>query len=76
MNESTQLDATALRGHSPAELRAFDRDHAWHPFTPMTDYLGSDPPMIARGEGVRLQDVDGRWYWDGVSMSTATPTPG
>ena len=33
----------------------------------MGDYRDSDPVVIERGEGVRLQDVRGRWYYDGVS---------
>lgn len=52
---------------SPAELEALDKAHVWHPFTPMQAYLESEPVIIWRGEGVRLQDVHGRWYYDGVS---------
>ncbi|MFQ5572051.1 MAG: aminotransferase class III-fold pyridoxal phosphate-dependent enzyme, partial [Rhodothermales bacterium] len=52
---------------TPEELAAWDKAHSWHPFTPMTAYLASDPVMIQRGEGVKLQDTHGRWYYDGVS---------
>ncbi|MEM7228722.1 MAG: adenosylmethionine--8-amino-7-oxononanoate transaminase [Planctomycetota bacterium] len=48
-------------------LRAWDAQHSWHPFTPMQQYLESDPVMIARADGVRLQDTDGNWYFDGTS---------
>lgn len=48
-------------------LVELDRKHVWHPYTQMQDYAARDPVIVQRGEGVRLQDVDGRWYWDGVS---------
>ncbi|HEY8347653.1 MAG TPA: adenosylmethionine--8-amino-7-oxononanoate transaminase [Symbiobacteriaceae bacterium] len=53
--------------YDPATLVALDKAHVWHPFTYMKDYVESDPVIIARGEGVRLQDIHGRWYYDGVS---------
>lgn len=56
-----------LLGSSPEQLKAWDRDHVWHPFTPMGPYMEGQPPVIARAEGFRLQDVDGRWYLDGSS---------
>lgn len=48
-------------------LRQWDREHSWHPFTVMSEYFDSEPLVIARGEGSRLQDVDGKWYYDGCS---------
>ena len=48
-------------------LKDWDKSHVWHPFTPMSPYMEGDPPLIARAEGFRLQDVDGRWYLDGSS---------
>lgn len=48
-------------------LRTWDREHVWHPFTPIDDYLAADAPVIVAGEGRRLQDSEGRWYWDGSS---------
>jgi adenosylmethionine-8-amino-7-oxononanoate aminotransferase len=56
-----------LRGLDPQTLKAWDKAHVWHPFTPMTPYIEGDPPLIARAEGFRLQDVDGNWYLDGSS---------
>ena len=52
---------------SPDTLKQWDRHHVWHPFTPMSEYAGGDPVVIEHGEGMRLQDVDGNWYYDGVS---------
>ncbi len=60
-------------------LRAWDRAHLWHPFTPQTDWLAADPLVIERGEGVYLFDTDGRRYLDGVSLTLVQrprpPTP-
>ncbi|MCL8209446.1 MAG: adenosylmethionine--8-amino-7-oxononanoate transaminase [Actinomycetia bacterium] len=33
----------------------------------MKDYVARDPVIIAAADGVRLQDIDGRWYYDGVA---------
>jgi adenosylmethionine-8-amino-7-oxononanoate aminotransferase len=55
------------RSFDPGLIRAWDRDHVWHPFTQMKDYLAGDPVIIAAADGVRLQDIEGRWYYDGVS---------
>jgi adenosylmethionine---8-amino-7-oxononanoate aminotransferase len=48
-------------------LRAADHASVWHPFTPMSVWLGDDAPIIERGEGVWLIDTDGNRYIDGVS---------
>jgi adenosylmethionine---8-amino-7-oxononanoate aminotransferase len=49
------------------QLRAWDRAHLWHPFTPMADWAASDPLVIERGEGIYLFDTEGNRYLDGVS---------
>lgn len=49
------------------ELRELDRRHVWHPYTQMKEYAEKDPVIVERGEGMRLMDVNGRWYWDGIS---------
>ena len=48
-------------------LAALDREHVWHPFTPMRQWRRSDPLIIARAEGCELIDTDGNRYLDGVS---------
>src|SRR4051812_34077776 len=53
--------------HSPAELRALDHTHVWHPFTPMKQWLAGDPLVIVAAEGMYLIDSDGNRYLDGVS---------
>lgn len=52
---------------SPKRIAAWDKQHVWHPFTPMGEYIEGDPIIIERGKGVQLQDTEGRWYYDGVS---------
>ncbi len=49
------------------QLRDWDRQHVWHPYTQMKEYAERDPVIIERGQGMRLMDVNGRWYWDGIS---------
>src|SRR2546421_6226829 len=57
-------------GSSPAayaELLEKTRRFLWNPFTQMKDYLGDEPVVIERGEGVKLVDVNGVEYYDGNS---------
>ncbi|MBX5466381.1 MAG: adenosylmethionine--8-amino-7-oxononanoate transaminase [Firmicutes bacterium] len=51
----------------PEVIRAWDLEHVWHPFTQMKDYARRRPVIIAEADGVRLRDIDGRWYYDGVA---------
>ncbi|MBX5480024.1 MAG: adenosylmethionine--8-amino-7-oxononanoate transaminase, partial [Pyrinomonas methylaliphatogenes] len=55
------------KNYSHEDLIAWDRAYLWHPFTHMKQYLNVEPLIIARGEGVRVQDTRGRWYYDGTS---------
>jgi adenosylmethionine-8-amino-7-oxononanoate aminotransferase len=48
-------------------LRRLDREHVWHPFTPMKLWLESDPLVITAADGMHLIDSDGNRYLDGVS---------
>jgi len=62
---------------SPGEreqIVALDKECLWHPYTAMGDYRKrTDPIVVARAEGARLFDVDGRSYLDGnASWWTAT----
>jgi adenosylmethionine-8-amino-7-oxononanoate aminotransferase len=49
------------------DLRALDRRHVWHPFTPHSAYADDDPLMVVAGDGHYLIDEEGRRYFDGVS---------
>jgi len=48
-------------------LWAADHRHLWHPFTQMQDWLGEEPLIVDRAEGVYLEDTRGNRYLDGVS---------
>lgn len=48
-------------------LRKWDNDHVWHPFTPMSAWIDEHAPIIVRGEGFDLIDATGRRYLDGIS---------
>jgi adenosylmethionine-8-amino-7-oxononanoate aminotransferase len=47
-----------------AELKAWDRQFVWHPFTQMAEY---EPLILERAQGCVLYDIEGRQYLDGVS---------
>ena len=49
------------------QLRQLDKQHIWHPFTPMKLWSESDPLVITDADGMYLIDSDGRRYLDGVS---------
>jgi adenosylmethionine-8-amino-7-oxononanoate aminotransferase len=46
------------------DLKRWDAEHLWHPFTQMAEY---EPLIIQRARGCTLIDVEGREYLDGVS---------
>ena len=50
-----------------ATLVAWDRQHIWHPFTQMSEWLRDEPIVITDAEGCSLIDAAGRRYLDGVS---------
>ena len=49
------------------ELLEKNRRYLWNPFTQMKEFLGDEPLIVARAEGVRLYDVRGNEYLDGNS---------
>ena len=49
------------------DLEADDHRYLWHPFTQQREWEKQTPVIIERGQGVYLQDTQGRWYLDGVS---------
>jgi adenosylmethionine-8-amino-7-oxononanoate transaminase len=48
-------------------LTRLDREHVWHPYTQMAEYNEKDPLVVVEGDGRRLRDAKGRWYYDGTS---------
>lgn len=49
------------------DLIALDKQHLWHPFTPMQPWCADDhaPLMLVSGNGCTLRDQHGREYLDG-----------
>ena len=61
------MTQTASCDLSTAQLRQWDRQHVWHPFTPMQAWQDEDAPIIVAGDGFDLIDSDGHRYLDGIS---------
>ncbi|MGB9668619.1 MAG: aspartate aminotransferase family protein, partial [Thermosulfidibacteraceae bacterium] len=49
------------------DLKKWDFEYFWHPFTQMKEYMERDPVIVERGDGVFLYDVKGNKYIDGIS---------
>ena len=56
-----------IEGVSFEELKNYDRDHIWHPFIQMKEYLKKKPIFIVKGNGVKVTDDKGKEYFDGLS---------
>ena len=50
-------------------LAETDKRHVWHPFTPMDSWIadGHEPLIVAKGQGIWLEDSGGNRYIDGNS---------
>ena len=59
----------AARGQTPSadDIRRWDAEHVWHPFTQMREYLAAEPLVVERAEGNYLIDDRGRRLFDGTS---------
>jgi adenosylmethionine-8-amino-7-oxononanoate aminotransferase len=49
------------------DIRRWDLEHVWHPFTQMAEYAAAEPFVVVRGEGHYLIDDRGRRYFDATS---------
>jgi adenosylmethionine-8-amino-7-oxononanoate transaminase/dethiobiotin synthase len=49
-----------------------DKRYVWHPFTPMSEWLESEPLSIDRGYGAKVYDEHGREYIDSNASLWAT----
>jgi adenosylmethionine-8-amino-7-oxononanoate aminotransferase len=50
------------------EIVALDKRYVWHPYTAMEEYVARGAPLVvARAEGAKLWDADGREFLDGNS---------
>jgi adenosylmethionine-8-amino-7-oxononanoate aminotransferase len=52
---------------TPLDLQKAAKDHLWMHFTRMGGYQAADVPIIVRGEGCYLEDVNGRRYLDALA---------
>jgi adenosylmethionine-8-amino-7-oxononanoate aminotransferase len=52
---------------SAGDLRQLARDHLWLHFTRMGGYRDADVPIIVRGDGCYLEDVNGKRYLDALA---------
>ena len=59
--------STPVASLSPAELQKAARDHLWLHFTRMASYTGEDIPIIVRGDGCYLEDINGKRYLDALA---------
>jgi adenosylmethionine-8-amino-7-oxononanoate aminotransferase len=59
--------STPVASLSPAELQKAARDHLWLHFTRMSSYTGEDIPIIVRGDGCYLEDINGKRYLDALA---------
>jgi adenosylmethionine---8-amino-7-oxononanoate aminotransferase len=61
--------AFAMAPDDLARLTAWDKSHAWHPFTQMRDWTAAEhqPLFITHGSGAWLYDTEGKRYLDGNS---------
>jgi adenosylmethionine-8-amino-7-oxononanoate aminotransferase len=58
---------TVFPGLSPAELQKAAREHLWLHFTRMGGYGKTEVPVIVRGEGCYLEDINGKRYLDALA---------
>ena len=49
-----------------ADLQQLAKDHLWMHFTRMSGYRDSEIPVIVRGDGCYLEDVNGKRYLDAL----------
>ncbi len=54
-------------GLSADELQQAARDHLWLHFTRMSGYAEGEVPIIVRGDGCYLEDINGKRYLDALA---------
>jgi adenosylmethionine-8-amino-7-oxononanoate aminotransferase len=59
--------STSVTSLSNAELQKAAREHLWLHFTRMSSYTGEDIPIIVRGDGCYLEDINGKRYLDALA---------
>ncbi len=59
--------SSAQTGLSAEELQRAARDHLWLHFTRMSSYREAEVPVIVRGDGCYLEDLNGKRYLDALA---------
>ncbi len=67
MTASSFEPSTNYDSEQAERLSASARDHLWMHFTRLSSYQDSPVPIIERGEGAYVYDIQGRRYLDGLS---------
>ncbi|HST49098.1 aminotransferase class III-fold pyridoxal phosphate-dependent enzyme, partial [Jatrophihabitans sp.] len=67
MTASSFEPETSYDSQQAERLSAAARDHLWMHFTRLSSYADSPVPIITRGEGAYVYDIQGRRYLDGLS---------
>jgi adenosylmethionine-8-amino-7-oxononanoate aminotransferase len=67
MTTSSFEPAISYDSEQAERLSASARDHLWMHFTRLSSYNDSPVPIISRGEGAYIYDIQGRRYLDGLS---------
>jgi len=49
------------------DIETIDKQYLWHPFTQMKEWQEESQLVITGGEGIKLCDEYGNWYYDGNS---------
>lgn len=67
-----ETNTNAARTSNSAALRQTAMDHLWMPFTQSPSFIDDDgPPILVQGDGVRVTDIDGQTYLDGIGAMEA-----
>ncbi|HEX8082412.1 MAG TPA: aspartate aminotransferase family protein [Jatrophihabitans sp.] len=67
MTASSFEPSTDYDSQQAERLSASARDHLWMHFTRLSSYQDSPVPIIERGEGAYVYDIQGRRYLDGLA---------
>ena len=64
---ATTVRKPSSKARSTGELQELARRHLWLHFARMGDYQEHDVPIIVRGEGCYLEDINGKRYLDALA---------
>lgn len=63
-NSQESKDKAVASREKSISISEIDRQHSWHPFTQMKDWMSESPVIIQRGEGPWLFDNNGQKFLD------------